>query len=462
MSKGEPMLTLRAAAQACAGQLLHADGDVVFSDVCTDSRKLQAGELFIALKGENFDGHDYAAAVLGQGAVACLVEAGWAARHKGDKPLLAVADTRRALGDLAAAWRSRFDLPLIGVTGSNGKTTVKEMCAAILRAWTGEADAVLATAGNLNNDIGMPQMLLRLRPQHRAAVIEMGMNHPGEIDYLTRIARPTVALITNAQRAHLEGLGGLAAVARAKGEVFAGLSETGTAVINADDAHAGLWRELAAGRPQISFGLDAPADVSCVCLPRPYGSLLKLRTPAGRAEVELQLPGRHNVANACAACAATLAAGASLDAVAAGLAACRGAKGRLERRRGLNGALLIDDSYNANPDSLRAAIDVLAALPGRKILVLGDMGETGAAAAQFHDEIGGYAKSMGIDLLLALGEHAAQAARNFDGGASHFKTVAALTEALRPLLDGQTAVLVKGSRFMRMERVVAAIEEAPQ
>ena len=470
-------MTLGAAAQATGGELANCDAQGSFVGVCTDSRSIGAGELFIALRGENFDGHDYVVAALEAGAAAALVEAKWVAEFArrakqraptealgGPLPLLVVADTRLALGGLAAYWRGRFELPLIAVTGSNGKTTVKEMCAAILREQAradglDPAGAVLATAGNLNNDIGMPLTLLKLNAGHRAAVIEMGMNHPGEIDYLTNIARPSVAVVTNAQRAHLAGLGSLRAVAQAKGEIFAGLIDTGIAVINDDDAHAGFWRELAGSHRIIGFSLEgaAGAEITAMVTPLPFGSNLQLSTPAGTAAVELRLPGRHNAANALAATAACLAAGADLTAVVAGLSGYAGAKGRLQRQPALNAATLIDDSYNANPDSMRAAIDVLAALPGKKILVIGDMGEIGAAAAQFHDEIGGYAKSMGIDRLLAVGEQTATAVRNFDGGGSHFKNVTALIESLLKLLDANTTVLVKGSRFMKMERVVHAI-----
>ena len=467
------MMSLQEAALATHGST--SQGERRFTGVSTDTRTLVAGELFIALRGEHFDGHEFVAQVLAQGenaAAAAMVDAAWAERHAAalppDSPLLVVADTRLALGDLAAFWRGKFSLPLIGVTGSNGKTTVKEMCAAILRAQArldgidapaAAKASVLATVGNLNNDIGLPLMLLRLRGTHRAAVIEMGMNHPGEIAYLSKIARPTVAVINNAQRAHLEGLGGVSAVAHAKGEILAGLMPDGIAVINADDPHADLWRELSAQHSILSFGLTQPADVSASYTLLPFGSLLKLSTPRGesRNEVMLNLPGVHNVRNALAATAATLAAGASLDGVVAGLSEFAGIKGRLQRKPAINGALLIDDSYNANPDSMRAAIEVLAALPGRKIFVLGDMGEVGERAGQFHDEIGGYAKSMGVDILLALGEHAAAAVRNFDGGAEHFKNVDALLHVLRPLLDANTTVLVKGSRFMKMERVAEAI-----
>lgn len=463
------MMELMEAAQAIGGSVINGEG--VFVGVSTDSRTLGAGELFIALRGENYDGHDYVLAALARGAAAAMVEAAWVRKHEDvadGLPLLIVADTRLALGELARNWRGRFTLPLIAITGSNGKTTVKEMCAAILReqARRDGCDAelaVLATSGNLNNDIGMPLMLLRLRLTHRVAVIEMGMNHAGEISYLTDIARPTVAVVNNAQRAHLAGLGGLAEVARAKGEIFAGLSQGGTAVINADDAHAPLWREMAGNHCVIGFGLEPTSgespQVSAKYTAHAFGGILQLGTPGGAVEVVLKVPGRHNAMNALAATAATLAVGADLDAVAAGLSNYAGVKGRLQCRPAQGGASLIDDSYNANPDSVCAAIDVLAALPGKKILVLGDMGEVGEGAAQIHDEIGGYAKSMGLDRLLALGEHGVTAARNFGSGGAHFKSVAALLETLRPLLDRETTILVKGSRFMKMERVAEAIAE---
>ena len=453
-------------------------GEVWFVGVSTDTRSIQPGDLFVALKGERFDGHEYVEQALAAGAAGALVETRWAQQHP-YLPVVAVDDTRLALGELAAYWREDFSLPLVGITGSNGKTTVKEMCAAILRdqacrdipGASVEEElrdtifaTVLATEGNLNNDIGVPLMLLRLRSQHAAAVIEMGMNHPGEIAYLTRLARPTVALVNNAQRAHLAGLGGLSGVAMAKGEIFAGLMPQGVAVINADDPHASLWRELAAaaGAQLLTFGMEQAADVSAQCSLQAFGSQMRISTPQGEISVELQVAGLHNAQNALAATAAALAAGCSLEAIAAGLGAYRGIKGRLQRWPALQGATVIDDSYNANPDSMRAAIDVLAAQLGKKILVIGDMGEVGAQSGQFHDEIGGYAKSMGVDRLLALGEHAAAAARNFNTGAEHCKNLEALLTSLRPLLDTNVTVLVKGSRFMKMERVVDAIKAKPE
>lgn len=456
------MMDLFETAQATGGTAT-AEGHL-YSGVSTDSRTIGAGELFVALRGDRFDGHHYVRDVLAKGAAAALVDHDWAVQQGEGLPLVHVADTRLALGSLAGHWRRQFALPLIGITGSNGKTTVKEMCAAIMREHERRddldpAEVVLATTGNLNNDIGLPLMLLRLSAGHRAAVIEMGMNHPGEISYLTALARPTVALITNAQRAHLAGLGTLTDVARAKGEIFAGLDDNGIAVINADDPHADLWRQLVGGRTMLSFGMDAPADVQATATMHGFASEVALQAPQGRVEFELPAPGRHNVMNALAAATACLAAGASLGTVAEALSRYSGVKGRLQRRAGANGALVIDDTYNANPDSMRAAIDVLAALPGRRIFVMGDMGEAGESAGQLHDEVGGYAKSRGIERLFALGDLAVAAAHNFDGGASHFRKLEELVAALRLELAPEVTVLVKGSRFMRMERVVDAITE---
>ncbi|TRZ99341.1 MAG: UDP-N-acetylmuramoyl-tripeptide--D-alanyl-D-alanine ligase [Rhodocyclaceae bacterium] len=449
------MMGIHEAAHAIAARVQGAD--VGFSGVSTDSRTIAAGELFVALKGDNFDGHAYVSDVLARGAAGAMVDQEFAAAHP-DLPLICVTDTRLALGALAAHWRGRFAIPLIGVTGSNGKTTVKEMCAAILRVHHGDApDSILTTIGNLNNDIGLPMTLLRLRDSHRAAVIEMGMNHAGEIDYLARIAQPSVALVNNAQRAHLEGLGSVQDVALAKGEIFAGLDADGVAVFNADDAQVDFWRELSRDRRQLSFGLEQPADVRGRFASHGLGGELNLVTPWGEIDVTLVVPGSHNARNACAAATATLAAGASPEAVRQGLTGFAGIKGRLQRRTGLKGALVVDDSYNANPDSMRAAIDVLASVPGKRILVMGDMGEAGAAAGQFHDEIGGYAKSHGIDRLLCLGEMSLAAAANFGEGGQHFLRHDELVKTLLAELDPQTTVLVKGSRFMRMERVVGAI-----
>ena len=448
------MMDLQAAARATAGKL--SGKNVTFRGVSTDSRSIAAGELFVALRGENFDGHDYLATAGARGAAAAIVAADAAANLAPlALPLLEVAETRLSLGALAADWRGRFTLPLIAVTGSNGKTTTKEMIASILKA--AFADAVLATQGNYNNDIGLPLTLLRLGASHRAAIIELGMNHPGEIAYLAGIARPTVALVTNAQRAHLAGMGSLEAIAAEKGTIYTGLDAAGVAVFNADDPWAGLWRNQSRGLGVMTFGFEQAADVTGAFHLHGLESRLSVSAPTGRVDVVLALPGQHNARNALAAATAALAAGVSLDAVQAGLNAFRGLRGRLQRRAALQGAVLLDDTYNANPDSVRAGIDVLAATIGKKILVLGDMGEIGEMSAQFHDEIGGYAKSQGVDRLLTLGEASALASHNFGAGGEHYASIDRLILSLTAELTPETTVLVKGSRFMRMERVANAI-----
>jgi len=441
-------------AAAVGGRLLGADCRI--AGVSTDTRAVTAGQLFIALRGERFDAHDFLETAVTAGAAALLVAD--AARVPAGASAVLVDDTRLALGRLAAAWRRQFSLPVIAVTGSNGKTTTKEMIAAVLKVAFGEA--VLATRGNFNNDIGLPLTLLGLDATHRAAVIEMGMNHPGEIGYLTRIGAPTVALVTNAQRAHLEGMGGLDEVAREKGTIFAGLPADGVAVINADDAYAGFWREQVGAQPVRSFGIDQSADVRANLRQHGLETLVTLTAAEGEVEFTLAIPGRHNACNALAAAAACLAAGLPLSAVAEGLATFGGVKGRLQLRQGRNGAQILDDTYNANPDSVRAGIDVLAATIGRKVLVLGDMGEIGEASGQYHDEIGGYAKSQGIDRLFALGDASQQAVRNFGDGARHFCNVDKLIGAVDKELGPDTTVLVKGSRFMKMERVADALAVA--
>ncbi|MCX9157863.1 UDP-N-acetylmuramoyl-tripeptide--D-alanyl-D-alanine ligase [Niveibacterium sp. 24ML] len=452
------MMKLSDFAAAIGGTLVGNDTEVL--SVGSDTRALSAGQLFVALRGEHFDGHTFLAQAAAGGAAAALIDA---AHATDDLPLpcVVVPDTRLALGALAAWWRARFALPLIGITGSNGKTSVKEMCAAILRAQVrldgGDESAVLATVGNLNNDIGLPLMLLRLRPAHRFAVIEMGMNHPGEIEYLTRIAQPTVALVNNAQRAHLAGMGGLDAVAIEKGAIYLGLTDAGVAVVNADDPHADLWRASNAQRTTVSFATERDADVRARAGLNPLDARVSLSTAQGNIDFTLHVPGAHNVRNAAAAAAATLAAGVSLAAVADGLGGYGGTKGRLQVRAGYAGATILDDTYNANPDSVRAGIDVLAMTPGRKVFVFGDMGEIGDRAAQYHDEVGGYAKSQGVDLLFALGEHAEVAARNFGEGGQHYGSAESLIAALRAALTPDTVVLVKGSRFMKMERIADAI-----
>ena len=441
-----PMMDLDELARATEG--VAAGERVGFSGVCTDSRVVAPGELFVALRGDSFDGHDYVPQAIGRGAAAALV-----ARRVGSEreiPQVLVKDTKAALGRLAAAWRSRFALPVLALTGSNGKTTVKEMLASILAAHCGGRGDVLATEGNLNNDIGLPLMLLRLREHHRYAVLELGMNHLGEIGYLSRIASPGVALVNNAHRAHIGLLGSLEAIAQAKGEIYGGLRPGGIALVNADDAFAGYWKGLAAGRALVTFGTAEGADVRG----RVEEGQLRLVTPLDAFAVTLQVPGEHNARNAIAACAAAFALEIPARAIQAGLAAYAGTKGRLQARGGFRGSTVVDDSYNANPDSMKAAIRVLAAAPGRRVLVMGDMGELGDEEAALHAEIGAFAKGAGIERLLAVGPLSVHAVEAFGAGATHFPAVEALVSEARVEARRNVTLLVKGSRFMRMERVV--------
>jgi UDP-N-acetylmuramoyl-tripeptide--D-alanyl-D-alanine ligase len=455
------MMSLSEAASVLSARA--TEGEVVFTRVSTDTRTLKTGDIFVALRGERFDGHGFLDAARAAGAAAAMIDS---AADAGSSPLpaLVVDDTRLALGRLAAHWRSRFSLPLVALTGSSGKTTVKEMLAAILReaaaAVPGKGaaeESVLATRGNLNNDIGMPLTLLELRPSHRYAVIEMGMNHAGEIRYLSELAAPEIALITNAGSAHIEFLGSEEAIARAKGEILEGLDASGTAVINADERFAPMWRDLAGKRRRIEFGLEAAAQVTATYNARALENDIVLKTPTGTATATLRAPGEHNVRNALAAAAGAIALEIPVDTVAAGLARYSGVKGRLQVKRAAKGARLIDDTYNANPESVRAAIDVLAQSRGRKVFVFGDMGELGARAPQLHSEIGAYARTAGIDRVLALGEQASATAAAFGTGASHYTRLEDLLAELRKALHGGVTVLVKGSRFMKMERVVAAV-----
>ncbi len=424
--------------------------------VCTDSRTIRPGDLFIALRGEKFDGGAFAAQALQRGAVGVVLDA---AQAPDIAAAIRVDDTRLALGRLAAAWRQRFAIPLVAITGSNGKTTVKEMLAAILRVEAAADAAVLHTEGNLNNDIGVPLMLLRLCDTHQFAVLEMGMNHAGEIDCLTRLARPDVALVNNALTAHIGNLGSVENIARAKGEIFNGLTDVGIAVFNADDPHARLWREANARRCIIDFGLKQPAVVRGQYRPSLYGSVLTLVLPNAEFEVNLQVPGEHNVMNALAAAAAAFALDVSHRSIVAGLSGFSGVKGRLQKKPALHGSTFIDDTYNANPDSVKAALAVLAQQPGKKVLVLGDMGELGADAAAMHAQIGLAARDAGVDRLLALGELTRETVTAFGAGAMHFERIQELLAELENELTPDTTVLVKGSRFMQMERVVQSFME---
>ncbi|MGB5599992.1 MAG: UDP-N-acetylmuramoyl-tripeptide--D-alanyl-D-alanine ligase [Thiothrix litoralis] len=410
-----------------------------------DSRQVQAGDLFLALQGERFDAHDFVPQVAGKASAALVSRV-----VDANIPQVVVDDVRLALGRLAAAWRKRFQRPLVGLTGSNGKTTLKEMLAAIL-ALQGNT---LATAGNLNNDIGMPLTLLRLRDSDDYAVIEMGANHFGEIDYLTRIACPDVAIINNAGASHLEGFGSIEGVSRAKGEIFNGLNESGVAIINADDSYADYWRGLNQGRKVISFGMDNVADVrggSDASTP------FYLQVQGQTLPVNLKLPGHHNKLNALAATAAALALGVKLDTIRRGLESLQAVKGRLNPKAGKHGGTVIDDTYNANPSSTAAAVGVLAGLHGRKILVLGDMGELGNTGEQLHAAIGQQAAQVGIDALYTLGKLSAHASAAFGQPERAFSELDALLNTLDKDLQPGDSVLVKGSRSARMERVVDAL-----
>lgn len=440
-------------------------GDVVFESVSIDSRTVQPGDIFVAIRGERFDGHRFLANAARSGAVAAIVEEKAIGEQDaaGVLPLILVPDTRLALGQLSAHWRSRFAIPVAALTGSSGKTTVKEMLALILgEAVDGEAQSgyggsrVLATRGNLNNDIGVPLTLLELESRHLYAVIEMGMNHAGEIRYLTQLARPDVALVTNAGQAHLEFLGSREAIARAKGEIFEGLGTGGAAVINADDPFAAMWREIASGARIVDFGLKPDAAVSATYTLHQLESEILVTTPRGEASVLLKAPGLHNVRNALAAAAAATAVDVAPPIIAAGLSRFSGIKGRLQQRAAIRGALLIDDTYNANPESVRAAIAVIARASGRRVVVLGDMGELGADGERLHAEIGEAARVAGVERLLTFGELSAHAAEAFGEGARHFTRLEDLLAELENALAPQVTVLVKGSRFMRMERVVKA------
>jgi UDP-N-acetylmuramoyl-tripeptide--D-alanyl-D-alanine ligase len=434
----------------------HRGENVLFTSVGTDSRHVTPGELFIALRGPHFDAHQHIAAAQAAGAVAAMADVQGAPLSPVSMPLITVNDTRQGLTQLAQAWRSRFTMPLVALTGSSGKTTVKEMLAAILQGVA--PAAVLATRGNLNNEIGVPLTLLELRAEHRYAVIELGMNHAGEISRLTQLAQPDVALINNAGRAHIEYLGSTDAIASAKGEILEGLASNGVAVLNADDAYAPLWYKLCNKNKYLRFGLDLPADIGARYELHAMHSVIHFNTPAGTVSATLHAPGLHNVRNALAACAAAIALDVPLAAIAAGIEKYAGVKGRLQKKSAPAGATLIDDSYNANPESMRAAIDVLARAPGRRVLILGDMGELGERAAVCHTEVGAYAREAGIETLYALGDMSAHAVAAFGAGARHFVAIDALIAQVQTALAPDVTLLVKGSRFMQMERVADALE----
>jgi len=421
------------------------------SNISTDSRTVGPGEVFVALRGEVHDAHAFLPQVAARAASAVVVDTlpeGWTL------PAIVVPNTLTALGRIANAWRERFNLPLIAVTGSNGKTTVKEMIASILAAAHGE-EGRLSTRGNLNNEIGVPLTLFRLDAQHKSAVVELGMNHPGEIGRLSAIAQPTVALVNNAQREHQEFMHTVEAVARENGSVLSSLPADGVAVFPHRDEYTHIWRELAAGNRMLTFGLSPEAAVSATATPAPHGSYLRVSirgeaAPVATFAVRLQAFGEHNVLNALAAIACAHAAGIPAEQIQSGLEAFSPVSGRLQKKQAANGATLIDDTYNANPDSVRAAIDVLAQATGKRVLVLGDMGEVGTQGKEFHQEVAAYAASKGLEHVFATGDLAAHMAPH----ARHYKEFDALLQAVEAAATPDATVLIKGSRFMKMERVV--------
>jgi UDP-N-acetylmuramoyl-tripeptide--D-alanyl-D-alanine ligase len=443
--------TLSEFARTCAGELIGADRP--FSGVSTDTRTLRPGELFVALRGPRFNANDFVAAAETAGAAGAVVDSRVA---RGLAQIL-VKDTQAALSSGAAAWRAQFSIPLIGVAGSNGKTTVKEMIAAILE----RRGATLATRGNLNNHIGVPLTLYRLESAHRYAVIEIGANRAGEVADLVKLARPTVGLITNAGAEHLEGFGSLEGVARAEGEMVAGLDAAATAVINADDEFAELWRGMTPARVS-TFGITHAADFSASGIHTTidgggFVTRFELRAPQGALPIELHLAGRHNVLNALCAAAAAGAAGAGLDEIRLGLATMRPVPGRLQFKTAPSGAWIVDDSYNANPSSMKAGIEVLAAVDARRWLVMGDMGELGDFATDSHQDIGRFARNNRIDRLFATGKLSALAVEAFGAGAEWFADTDSLARAVNAELTREVCVLVKGSRMNRLERVVESL-----
>ena len=445
------MTTLSAAAESMQGTLIGTDR--MFDGVSTDTRTLKQGELFVALKGPNFDGNEYVAQARELGAAGAVVSADVGNQFS----QIRVSDTRIALGSLGAAWRRQQSAVVIGITGSNGKTTLKELTAACLA----KAGPTMATVGNFNNDIGMPLTLTRIEPTDRFAVIEMGANARGEIAYLTALAEPDVVAITNAGEAHLEGFGSVKGVSRGKGEILCGKTRPGVAVLNADDQYFDYWKSLVTDVEVVSFGIDMVADVSAGHIRADSaGTSFEIQIHGQPIEVRLALPGRHNVRNACAAAAIAISVGVAPEQIQAALEQVRPVSGRLQPMEGLSGSTLFDDSYNANPKSVAAAAEFLAALKGQSWLVLGDMGELGADSDRMHYEVGEAVKQAGVDCLFATGELSRSAVEAFGEGGHWFGEIDALIDALTDTVTSDVNVLVKGSRFMRMERVVHALSTA--
>jgi UDP-N-acetylmuramoyl-tripeptide--D-alanyl-D-alanine ligase len=450
------MGTLAMVAESVGGTLYGADCS--FESVTTDTREMTDGQLFFALRGERFDAAGFVQEAARRGAAGAVVER----RQDCSLAQVEVSDTRSALGRLAQAWRSRFSIPVVAVTGSNGKTTVKEMLAAILRAGAAREDEVLVTRGNLNNEIGLPMTVLKLRDSHRWAVLEMGASHRGDIAYLADIAQPDVGVVTNAAAAHLEGFGSLADVAATKGEILERLPSDGVAIINQDDRFCGFWLSLCRAGTIVSFGLAEESDFRAVDIQEieladaPALSF-QLLCPAGRTNIRLPMAGRHNVRNALAASAAAVAVGAGLDTLARGLEVLQNIPGRLRRVPSPHGVTIYDDSYNANPASVKEAISFLAERDGETWLVLGDMAELGPASEALHREIGETARAAGVTRLFCVGEQARAAASAFGAGSTWYPALTSLAEDMRAELQPGVVILVKGSRCMGLEKLVAAI-----
>jgi len=447
-------MTLSDCAECVQGQLV--GNDVEISSVSIDTRAIKSGELYVAIKGHNFDGNEFVGMAEQAGAAAVLVHKGVTATI----PHVVVDDTRLALAELAGAWRKKASVSLVGITGSNGKTTVKEMVAAILSV----NGNTLFTQGNLNNDIGVPLTLLRLNEQHRYAVIEMGANHPGEIEYTSRYAQADVAVITNVGPAHIEGFGSVDGVAKAKGEVVETLKQDGVAVLNRDDTYFDYWQSVAGTRKIMSFGIDERATVTAhsvktEIINHAFATTFELVTAEGELTVKLKLAGRHNVVNALAATAACMALGIDLQQIKQGLESVKPVTGRLQPLVSRLGNIVIDDTYNANSASLKAGLDVLAGCEGKHWLVLGAFGELGPESPKIHEQMGELIKSSGVVRLLAIGSDARNTVKIFGKGAAFFDTQNDLIEALKQELKGDEAILVKGSRAQRMENVVAALVE---
>ncbi|MFV1982421.1 MAG: UDP-N-acetylmuramoyl-tripeptide--D-alanyl-D-alanine ligase [Thiohalomonadales bacterium] len=423
-----------------------SDNDFSLHGLSIDSRTTNPGDIFVAITGENFNGHDFIDNAVSKGALAAVTEK----KLKVNIPTLTVDDSRLALGDIAYHWRKEFSYPLVAITGSNGKTTVKELISSIFS----QQGNVLSTIGNLNNEIGVPLTLLQLTSDYKYAVIEMGANHVDEIEYLSNLVIPDVAVITNISEAHLGGFGTIDNIAKAKSEIFCGLPKSGVAILNANDVYFSYWKEKC-GVKNISFGVNNEnADVYAVVDKISPNNEIRIQTPLGEFEVKLQLLGIHNVANALAATAAAIACDIPLYSISKGLGKVSSIAGRLEIKNGVYGCRIIDDTYNANPSSLKAAINVLTGFPGKHYCALGDMGELGSNAVELHGKSGELLKNAGIDKLFTIGDLASESSKKFGMNAISFSEFDSMSSSIKDEVDSDSTLLIKGSRFMQMEKLV--------